>query len=365
MKAKLFENRKIWAVVLALVLVCSVTAGAAYAAAPKGLTFAAAARTPYTAAEVYAQNVNSTVAITVSSKTDMFGYQAVNTGVGSGFIITEDGYILTNAHVVENAEAISVKTYEGDTYDAELIGYDSSNDIGVVKIDASDLTPVTFGDSDGIVVGEDVVAIGNPLGDLQFSLTKGVVSALDRDVTLSGNMHLKLIQTDCAINSGSSGGALFNMYGEVIGITNAKMSGYGYGAAIESIAFAIPVNNVVDIVEQIMTKGEISSPYIGISVNDVDENLRAYGVPKGANVAIVNEDSPAEKAGLKKNDVITAADGDPITGSDDLVKFIHSHSAGDKVNLTVYRQGEIEEITVKIGENVKSALPEPETEKAK
>ena len=358
MKTKLIHNRKIWAVVLALVLVCSVTAGAAYAATPKTLTFATAGRTAYNAAEVYAQNVNSTVAITVSTKTDMFGYEAVSSGMGSGFIITDDGYIVTNAHVAQNADEITVKTYEGDIYEAELIGYDESNDVAVLKIDASGLTPVTFGDSDKTVVGEDVVAIGNPLGELQFSLTKGVVSALDRDVALSGSKQLKLIQTDCAINSGSSGGALFNMYGEVIGITNAKMSGYGYGAAIESIAFAIPVNNVVDIVEQIMTKGEISSPYIGISVNDVDENLRAYGVPEGANVVIVNKDSPAEDAGLKKNDIIIAADGDPIKGSDDLVKFIHACEAGDKVDLTVYRQGEEMEIRVKIGENVKSALPE-------
>jgi serine protease Do len=348
--------------VLALVLVCSVTAGAAYAATPKTLTFATAGRTAYNAAEVYAQNVKSTVAITVSTKTDMFGYEAVSSGMGSGFIITEDGYIVTNAHVAQNADEITVKTYEGDTYDAELVGYDESNDVAVLKIDASGLTPVTFGDSDKTVVGEDVVAIGNPLGELQFSLTKGVVSALDRDVALSGSMQLKLIQTDCAINSGSSGGALFNMYGEVIGITNAKMSGYGYGAAIESIAFAIPVNTIVDIVEQIMTKGEISNPYIGISVMDVDESLRAYGVPMGADVMEVTKDSPADEAGLQKNDVITAADGETITGSGDLVKYVRARSVGDKMVLTVFRQGQTIEVTVTIGETVKSALPEAEKE---
>ena len=351
MKASLHNTRKVYAILLAVLLVCSVTAGAAWAVTPEGLTYAAAGRTVHSPAEVYAQNVNSTVAIGVSATVNMFGYDTVSAGAGSGFILTEDGYILTNFHVVDGADKISVKMYDGDSYDAELIGYDDTNDIAVLKIDASGLTPVTFGDSDAVVVGEDVVAIGNPLGELNFSLTKGVVSALDRDLSLSGNMRLKLIQTDCAINSGNSGGALFNMYGEVIGITNAKISGYGFGASIENIAFAIPVNTVVDIVEQIMTKGEISTPYIGITVNDVDENLRAYGVPAGANVYGVNEDSPAEKAGLQKNDVVVEANGEAIKGSDDLVKLIRACAAGDEVELTVYRQGE----------NVKSALPEPES----
>ena len=362
MKTKSMNTQKIAAIVLAVVLVCSVSAGYAYASDTPNLTFASVGRTAETAAEVYAQNVNSTVTVTTSMRANMFGYEAVTSGMGSGFIITEDGHVLTNYHVVEGADKISVKTYGGESYDAELIGYDESNDIAVLKIDAEDLTPVTIGDSDKIVVGEDVVAIGNPLGQLQFSLTKGVVSALDRDVSFSGNMHLKLIQTDCAINSGNSGGALFNMYGEVIGITNAKASGYGFSAPVDNIAFAIPVNTVVGIVEQIMTKGEISSPYIGISVNDVSETLLAYGVPEGANVVEVNEDSPAEKAGLKENDVIVGANGDPINGSDDLVKFIRSCTVGDKVELSVYRQGQTVEITVEVGENVKSALPEP-TEK--
>ena len=152
------------------------------------------------------------------------------------------------------------------------------------------------------------------------------------------------------------------MYGEVIGITNSKASGMDFGSVIESITFAIPVNNVVDIIEQIMTKGEISSPYIGISIADVDESLHAYGVPKGADVIEVAEDSPAKEAGLQKNDVITAADGEPVAGSSDLVKYVRAHSVGDKVELSVFRQGQTIKITVKIGETVKSALPE--TEKA-
>ena len=360
MKSTAFHTRKIAAIVLAVALVCAVTAGTALAADTGSLTFAVAGHTAMSAADVYARNVNSTVAITTTTLTNMFGYNTISGGSGSGFIITEDGYVMTNFHVVDRAEEITVETYDGQTYDAELIGYDESNDIAVLKIDATGLAPVTFGDSDKTVVGEDVVAIGNPLGELHFSLTKGVVSALDRDVTLSGNMHLKLIQTDCAINSGNSGGALFNMYGEVIGITNAKASGSGYGASVDNIAFAIPVNTVVGIVDQIMTKGEISSPYIGISVGNVDENLLAYGVPEGADIALVNEDSPAEKAGLQKNDVVTAANGDPIKSSDDLVKFVRSCQPGDEIVLTVFRQGQTIEIRVTVGENVKSALPETE-----
>ena len=365
MKNAFSHIRGVTAVLLAVALVCSL-AGAAYAGnTDRALTYAAAGRQTLSAAELYAENVNSTVSVEVSQKVNMFGYETVSAGAGSGFILTPDGYILTNAHVVEGADAITVGMYSGENYDAELVGFDSSNDVAVLKIDAQNLRPVTFGDSDKIVVGEDVVAIGNPLGTLAFSLTRGVISGLDREVSLSGNMRLRLIQTDCVINAGSSGGALFNMYGEVIGITNAKASGSTFaGSSIESTTFAIPVNTVVDIVEQIMTTGEISRPYIGISVTDVAETLRAYGVPAGADVAEVTKDAPADQAGLKKNDVITAANGTPITGSGDLVSFIRACSVDDKVTLTVFRQGETIELTLTVGETVKSALPEAETKPA-
>lgn len=360
MKNANINTRRLSAMLLALVLVCSATAGLAYAAPTPTLTFASEGHTAGSAAEVYARNVNSTVAITTEALTNYFGYDTISGGSGSGFIITEDGYILTNYHVVQGANTINVEMYNGDTYKAELIGCDDSNDIAVLKIDAKDLTPVTFGDSDKVVVGEDVVAIGNPLGELHFSLTRGVVSALDRNVTFSGNMHLKLIQTDCAINSGNSGGALFNMYGEVIGITNAKISGGGFGATVDNIAFAIPVNTVVGIVEQIMTKGEISKPYIGVTVTPVKDDLLAYGIPRGAEIVSVNEDSPAEEAGLQEKDIVIAANGEDIRSSDDLVKIVTACEPGEKLELTVYRAGEKVDITVTVGENVKSALPETE-----
>ena len=362
MKNSILNYRKIAALVLAVMLLGSAAAGYAHAAGPGGNLTYAAGQTELSAAEIYAQNVNSAVTVITTVTRNMFGYDTVSQGGGSGFIITEDGYLLTNYHVVDGADQITVEMYNGDSYEAELIGYDDSNDVAVLKIDASGLRPVIFGNSDETVVGEDVVAIGSPLGVLSFSLTKGVVSALDRDVTLSGHMRLRLIQTDCAINAGSSGGALFNMYGEVIGITNAKASGYGYGSAIESVTFAIPVNTVVDIVEDIMTKGEISTPYIGITINDVDENLLAYGIPQGANVLEVAEGSPAEESGLQKNDVITAANGSPIARSDDLVRFIRSCSVGDEVSLTVFRQGSTTELRIIVGENVKSAMPAKDTE---
>ena len=187
-------------------------------------TASAEAGTLLTASQVYEQNVGSTVGITTEVTTNYFGYPSTSAAAGSGFILTEDGYILTNQHVIDSANTIRVAMNDGKSYEAKLIGQDASNDIAVLKIEAAGLTPVVLGDSDRLKVGEDVMAIGNPLGELTFSLTKGVVSALDRPITLSSGVTMKLIQTDCSINSGNSGGALFNLYGEVIGITNAKYS---------------------------------------------------------------------------------------------------------------------------------------------
>ena len=284
-----------------------------------------------TPSEVYAQNVNSTVGITTSITTNYFGYQTTSAAAGSGFILTQDGYILTNYHVVEGSNSITVTTYDGTSYDAQLIGYDESNDIAVLKIDATDLTPVVLGDSDTLNVGDTVVAIGNPLGELTFSLTTGVVSALDRPVTLSTGTTMNLIQTDCAINSGNSGGALFNLYGEVIGITNAKYSSSGSSseASIDNIGFAIPIDQVRSIFESIITNGYIVKPYIGVTVSDVSSESQSYGLPQGAAVRSVTENGPAAEAGLQENDIITAVNGETITGSNDLVKLVKASAAGD------------------------------------
>ena len=319
-----------------------------------------------TAAEVYAANVNSTVGITTSITTNYWGYQTTAAASGSGFILTADGYILTNYHVIENSNSVKVTMYDGTSYDATIVGYDESNDIAVLKIDATGLTPVVLGDSDKLNVGDPVVAIGNPLGELTFSLTSGAVSALNREVTLSSNVTMDLIQTDCAINSGNSGGALFNLYGEVIGITNAKYSGSSSSstASIDNIGFAIPINHVLSIVKSIIEKGYISKPYVGVSVSDVNQQTQLYGIPAGAAVQSVSDDSPAAKAGLQAGDVITRVNGTEITGSSDLVSLVSEAAIGDMLTMTVYRQGSTIELTVTVGEQVQSALANEQTQQA-
>ena len=308
------------------------------------------------AAEVYAANVHSTVGITTSITTNFWGHQTTSAASGSGFIISEDGYILTNFHVIEDSDRITVSDYDGKTYDAKVIGYDESNDIAVLKVEAQDLSPVIFGDSDNLNVGDTVVAIGNPLGELTFSLTTGVISAKGREVTFSGGTTMTLLQTDCAINSGNSGGALFNLYGEVIGVTNAKYSSSSSGeASIDNIGFAIPMNSIRGIVESIIEKGYVSKPYIGVSVADVSEGYQIYGLPAGAAVQSVVSGSPAESAGLKIGDIITKAGDTDITCANDLINAVADAKVGDSIELTVYRKGKIIGIAVEIGEQIQGA----------
>ena len=309
-----------------------------------------------TPAEVYAANVNSTVGITTTVTTNFWGYQSTSAASGSGFVLTDDGYVLTNYHVIEGSSSITVSTYDGETYEAALIGYDESNDIAVLKVDAEGLVPVVLGDSDNLNVGDSVVAIGNPLGELTFTLTSGAISAKDRKVTLSSSVTMDLLQTDCAINSGNSGGALFNLYGEVIGVTNAKYSSSSSSeASIDNIGFAIPINSIMNIVESIIEKGYISKPYVGISVMDVSAETQQYGIPAGAAIQSVVEDSPAQQAGLQKGDVITAVNGTAVD-SDALVDLVGASEVGDKLVMSVYRQGTTSEITVTVGEQIQSAL---------
>ena len=317
-----------------------------------------------TPAEVYAANVNSTVGITTAITTNFWGYTTTSAASGSGFIISDDGYILTNHHVIEDSSSITVSMYDGETYDAALIGYDESNDIAVLKIEAEGLVPVVLGDSDNLNVGDSVLAIGNPLGELTFSLTAGTVSAKDREVTLSSTVTMDLIQTDCAINSGNSGGALFNLYGEVIGITNAKYSSGSGEASIDNIGFAIPVNDVMPIVESIIEKGYISKPYIGVSIYDVSAEARAYGVPAGAAIQAVSKDSPAQTAGLQAGDVITAVNGTEVEGSSALKEQVSACRVGDELKLTVYRQGQTLELSLTVGEQITSALDDAQEQQS-
>ncbi|MBE6868829.1 MAG: PDZ domain-containing protein [Ruminococcus albus] len=307
--------------------------------------------TQLSASEVYKNNVNSTVGITTEISTNYFGYTTTAAASGSGFIITEDGYIVTNYHVIDGANKVKVTTYDNTSYDAEIVGSDESNDIAVLKIDATGLEAVTLGDSEALSVGDNVVAIGNPLGELTFTLTSGVVSAMDRQITTSNSVMMNLIQTDCAINSGNSGGALFNMYGEVVGVTNAKYSSNSSTeASIDNIGFAIPINTVKDIVTSIIENGYVVKPYIGVSVETVNSDMKSYGIPEGAVVRQVNDDSPAKEAGLEVNDIVTKIDGKEIKSSTDMVAAIRKCKKGDKITVTVYRQGETKELSIVVDE---------------
>ena len=314
-----------------------------------------------TASQVYAANVASTVGIRTSiSSTNFWGYRTTSAAAGSGFIVTENGYVLTNYHVVEGSDSITVSTYDGTDYPATVVGYDASNDIAVLKLEATGLTPVVLGSSKALSVGEDVVAIGNPMGELTFSLTRGIVSALEREVTFSDGLSMKLIQTDCSINAGNSGGALFNMYGEVVGITNAKYSSSTTGASIDNIGFAIPIDSVRTIFQSIIEKGYVSKPYLGVSVADVTEESKAYGLPSGVAVQEVVEDGPAAKAGMQVYDIITAANGTPIEERSQLADMVSASKPGDVFTLDIYRQGQRLTLRVTVEEQIQEAQPKQE-----
>jgi serine protease Do len=227
----------------------------------------------------------------------------------------------------------------------------------VLRIDADDLTPVVLGDSDVVKVGDDVLAIGNPLGELSFSLTKGCISALDRAVIVE-DKPMTLFQTDCAINAGNSGGALFDMYGRVIGITNAKYSRSAMSseASIENIGFAIPINSVSSIISDIIEKGYISKPFIGVMCQTVDSKMQGLGLPSGVSIEEVIDGGPAEAAGLLPNDIITAVNGKAISSTDDLKREIKNAGIGGKLTLTIYRQGDVFDVDVDVVEQQVSAL---------
>lgn len=288
--------------------------------------------------EVYAANVNSTVGISTEvTTTNVFGQRVSGVAAGSGFILSEDGYLLTNYHVVSGAQSIQVTMYDETKYSAKLIGYDEDNDIAVLKVEATGLQPVVLGDSSQMNVGEAVMAIGNPLGELTFTYTTGIISALNRSITVSGTSY-NMIQTDCAINEGNSGGALFNEYGEVIGIVSAKYA----SSEIEGLGFAIPINNVLALVQDIMENGKVTGkPAMGITVSTVTESVaNQYNLKVGACVNEVEAGSCAETAGLKQGDIITAMGDQEVTTADELIAEKKTYKAGDSTTLTVYRNGE-------------------------
>lgn len=287
------------------------------------------------------------------------GYSSSATASGSGIIISEDGYILTNNHVVSSssnssyysmseAQKITVKLYNSnETYEAKIVGSDSQTDLAIIKIDATGLTAAELGDSNSVKVGEFAMAIGNPLG-LDSSVTCGIVSAINREVTdEDGNKYIA-IQTDAAINSGNSGGALVNSEGKVIGINTLKLSGNG----VEGIGFAIPISSTIDITQQLIQYNKVIRPYIGISGRDVTESLsKKYNYPIGIYIVKVEEFSSAEISGLKIGDVITAVDGTPVSTMDKLNEIQNSHNVGDEIVLTIFRNGETRDVTLKLKES--------------
>ncbi|MBP3398576.1 MAG: trypsin-like peptidase domain-containing protein, partial [Erysipelotrichaceae bacterium] len=294
---------------------------------------------------------DSVVEITTESvATSTFFSNYVTTGAGSGVIFTNDGYIVTNNHVIENSNAIKVTLRSGESYDAVLIATDSKTDLAVIKIEASDLHPVVLGDSDALIVGEDAIAIGNPLGELGGTVTNGIISALDREVTVEGQ-KMNLLQTNAAINPGNSGGGLFNAKGELIGIVSAKSS----GTDIEGLGFAIPVNDVKEVVVQLIEHGYVSGrPALGVSVININSLQYAmqYGVTQyGVYIAEVLEDSAAEKAGLQAGDMFIAMDDVIIESYNDLSSALDSHSVGDVVTFQMKRNGRIIEVKVTLQEN--------------
>ena len=301
-------------------------------------------KTEMTDAEVYAANVNSVVSINVTgtSGTNFFGQPVQTASAGSGFVLTKDGFIVTNYHVVKNAETVKVTLYNGDEYEAKYVGGDEDYDIAVIKVEASELQPVILGDSAGLNVGDHVLAIGNPLGELTFSMSGGMVSSVDRAINVNGT-PFNMIQTDASINSGNSGGPLFNSYGEVVGIVSAKYSSSGGGASVEGLGFAIPMNDVVAMIQDIMTNGYITNkPYLGITGGTMTEEMAAqyrYDISTGVFVYSVEEGGAAADAGLKMGDVIIKVDDHEIGSMEDLTVVKKQYAAGDTVTLTIYREG--------------------------
>ncbi|MBQ8687194.1 MAG: trypsin-like peptidase domain-containing protein [Ruminococcus sp.] len=285
-------------------------------------------------------------------------------GTGTGVIMSEDGYIITNAHVIYDstsgygaAKSVEVQLSDQETvYPAEVVAYDVESDLAVLKVDQTGLTPAEFGNSDECMVGELVVAIGNPLGlELQNTVTCGIISAMNREITIN-DKEMTLIQTDTAINSGNSGGPLINSAGQVIGINSAKMSSSysSTSATIEGIGFAIPITEAKEIVDDLITYGYVTGrPQLGITCQDVSEAVsQAYNIPVGSYIISITEGGAADKAGLQIQDVIIAIDGQTITSTEELNDYKNQHDAGEQVVLTIVRAGQQMEVTVVLEEAV-------------
>lgn len=298
--------------------------------------------------ELYKANIDSVVSINTTITTNVFNQTVQNASAGSGFIITTDGYIVTNYHVIDSASTVEVTLYNGETYDAKIVGGDEDYDIAVLKIDATNLQAVTFGDSSKLQVGEDIAAIGNPLGELTFSMSEGIVSSVDRAINVDGT-PFNMIQVTAAINPGNSGGPLFNTYGEVVGIVSAKYSSYA-STSVEGLGFAIPINDVIAMVEDIMENGRVTNrPYFAMLCSTVTANFAAQNglaVSSGVYVSSTESGGAAEKAGLKSGDVIVKVGDKAVASLSDLNAVKKSYKAGDTATLTVNRGGSEIELSI-------------------
>lgn len=300
--------------------------------------------------EIVAKNENSVVAITTESvATDIWARQYITSGAGSGVIYSEEGYILTNNHVIEGANTIEVTLHNGDSYEAKLVAADSQSDIAVIKISAEGLIPVTVDMEANLSVGDLVVAIGNPLGTLAGTATEGIVSALEREITLDGKT-MTLLQISSSINPGNSGGGVFDQYGNLVGLVVAKSS----GSDVEGLGFAIPMETVKTVADSLIKEGYVEGrPSVGITILDLTsaEEAMKYGVSlTGVYINEVTSEA-AREAGLKPGDLIYMIDKEKVTSSDMLIKEIQSHKVGDKVTLTIVRDDKMHEIKVVLQES--------------
>ena len=300
-------------------------------------------QTLMSAAEVYASTVNSVVSINCSAvSTNIFGQRVESASSGSGFIITQDGYIVTNHHVISGASSVTVTLHDGTEYPATVVGSDSDYDVAVLKVEATGLTAVTLGDSGNVNVGDSVLAIGNPLGELTFSMSQGIVSCCDRAINVDGT-PFNMIQVDASINPGNSGGPLMNLYGEVVGIVSAKYSNYS-NTTVEGLGFAIPINDVQTIITDIMENGQVTDkPALSITAGTMTEQMAAQyqlSTKKGVFVYSVNKGGAGDNAGLQMGDVITKLGDAEITSMEELSAAKKNYKAGDTVTVTFWRGDE-------------------------
>ena len=294
--------------------------------------------------DIYDRSIVSVVSITCGS--------TAGSSSGTGVVLAENGYIVTNCHVVKDAQAITVQLSDDRTFRASLVGADETSDLAVLYVDAQDLTPAQFGNSDNLRVGDTVCAIGDPLGvELRGTMTNGIISAINRDITTNGRT-MTLIQTNAALNSGNSGGPLINSYGQVVGINTMKIGDYMNAAGVEGLGFAIPSTTVVDIVSQLVNQGYVSGrPSVGFTGEPVSSLYQYYyRLPAGMFITEVTDGSDAARQGLASGDILVTLDGTTITTAEELTSFLHSYEVGDTMEAVIYRSKKYHTITLTVEE---------------